>query len=230
MATSGTSTFTLDIADICEEAFERAGVEMRSGYDLKPARRSLDLMSLEWANRGLHLWTIEEGTQLLTANVATYSFPAGTIDFLDQMIRTDAGDTSKQADTSLIRISPPTYASIPNKLSTAKPLQIYIQRTTSPQYTLWPIPDDVQTYTLVYWRIKRIEDVGTAGTNTYDAPDRWWPALTAGLAYYVAMKKPAAEGRVQGLKAVYDEQFEFAAEEDRVKANFQVIPGGYGAF
>ena len=146
------------------------------------------------------------------------------------MIRTDAGDTSKQADTSLIRISPPTYASIPNKLSTAKPLQIYIQRTTSPQYTLWPIPDDVQTYTLVYWRIKRIEDVGTAGTNTYDAPDRWLPALTAGLAYYVAMKKPEAEGRVQGLKAVYDEQFAFAADEDRVKANFQVIPGGYGVF
>ena len=230
MATSGTSHFTLDIADICEEAFERAGVEMRSGYDLKTARRSLDLMSLEWANRGLHLWTIEEGTQLLTANVATYSFPAGTIDFLDQMIRTDAGDTSKQADTSLIRISPPTYASIPNKLSTAKPLQIYIQRTTSPQYTLWPIPDDVQTYTLVYWRIKRIEDVGTAGTNTYDAPDRWLPALTAGLAYYVAMKKPQAEGRVQGLKAVYDEQFAFAADEDRVKANLQVIPGGYGVF
>ena len=230
MATSGATSFNLDIAEICEEAFERAGVEMRSGYDLKTARRSLDLMSLEWANRGLHLWTIEEGTQLLTANVATYSFPAGTIDFLDQMIRTDAGDTSKQADTSLIRISPPTYASIPNKLSTAKPLQIYIQRTTSPQYTLWPIPDDVQTYTLVYWRIKRIEDVGTAGTNTYDAPDRWLPALTAGLAYYVAMKKPQAEGRVQGLKAVYDEQFAFAADEDRVKANFQVIPGGYGVF
>ena len=104
MATSGTSTFTLDIADICEEAFERAGVEMRSGYDLKTARRSLDLMSLEWANRGLNLWTIEEGTQLLTADVATYSFPAGTIDFLEQMIRTNAGNVSTQADTSLTKI------------------------------------------------------------------------------------------------------------------------------
>ena len=229
MATSGTSTFTLDIVDICEEAFERAGVEMRSGYDLKTARRSLDLMSLEWVNRGLNLWTIEEGTQLLTADVATYSFPAGTIDFLEQMIRTNAGNVSTQADTSLTRISPPAYASIPNKLSTAKPLQIYFQRTTSPQYTLWPVPDNTETYTLVYWRIKRIEDVGTAGTNTYDAPNRWLPALTAGLAYYVAMKKPQAEGRVQGLKAVYEEQFAFAAAEDRVKASFQVIPGGYGA-
>ena len=149
MATSGTTAFTLDISDICEEAYERAGVEMRGGYDLKTARRSLDLMSLEWINRGLNLWTIEEGSQALTAGTATYSFPSGTIDFLDQMIRTDAADTANQTDTSITRISPPTYAAIPNKLTQAKPLQIYFQRTTSPQYTLWPVPDDTETYTLV---------------------------------------------------------------------------------
>ena len=229
MATSGTSAFTLDISDVCEEAFERAGVEMRSGYDLKTARRSLDLMSLEWVNRGLNLWTIDEGTQALTAGTATYSFPSGTLDFLDQVIRINAGNTSTQADTTLTRISPPTYSSIPNKLDDGKPLQIYIQRTTSPQYTLWPVPDDAETYTLVYWRIKRVQDTGTAGSNNYDAPERWLPALTAGLAYYVAMKKPESQNRVQGLKAVYDEQFEYAAAEDRVKASFQVVPGGYGA-
>ena len=228
MATSGTSAFTLDISDICEEAYERAGVEMRGGYDLKTARRSLDLMSLEWINRGLNLWTIEEGSQALTAGTATYSFPSGTIDFLDQMIRTDAADTANQTDTSITRISPPTYAAIPNKLTQAKPLQIYFQRTTSPQYTLWPVPDDTETYTLVYWRIRRVQDAGTAGSNTYDAPDRWLPALTAGLAYYISMKKPEALNRVQGLKAIYDEQFAFCAAEDRVKASFQVVPGGYG--
>ena len=132
MATSGTSDFTLDIIDVCEEAYERAGLEMRGGYDLKTARRSLDLMSLEWINRGLNLWTIEEGTQTLTAGTATYSFPAGTIDFLEHHIRTDAGNTDTQADTSLVRVSPSTFQNIPNKLTQGKPLQIYIQRTTSP--------------------------------------------------------------------------------------------------
>ena len=120
MATSGTSAFTLDISDICEEAYERAGVEMRGGYDLKTARRSLDLMSLEWINRGLNLWTIEEGSQTLTAGTASYSFPSGTIDFLDQMIRTDDADADNQTDTSITRISPSTYAAIPNKLTQAR--------------------------------------------------------------------------------------------------------------
>jgi hypothetical protein len=228
MATSGTSDFTLDIVDICEEAYERAGLEMRSGYDLKTARRSLDLMSIEWINRGLNLWTIEEGTQSITAGTATYDFPPATIDFLDQMIRTDVGETNNQADTSVTRISPMSYAQLPNKLQEGKPLQIYIQRTTSPQYTLWPVPDDAQTYTLVFWRIRRIQDAGTAGTNTYDAPDRWLPALTAGLAYYVSMKRPETAQRTQLLKAVYDEQFGWAADEDRIKASIQLVPGGYG--
>ena len=227
MATSGTSDFTLDIIDICEEAYERAGLEMRGGYDLKTAHRSLDLMSLEWINRGLNLWTIEEGTQTLTAGTATYSFPAGTIDFLEHHIRTDAGDTNTQADTSLVRVSPSTFQNIPNKLTQGKPLQIYIQRTTSPQYTLWPVHDDAQTYTVVFLRIKRIQDVGTAGSNTYDAPDRWLPALTSGLAYYVAMKRPESSDRLGLLKQVYEEQFALCAAEDRVKAGVQLIPGGY---
>jgi len=227
MATSGTSDFTLDIADICEEAYERAGLEMRGGYDLKTARRSLDLMSLEWINRGLNLWTIEEGTQAITPGTATYNFPSGTIDLLEHHIRTNAGDVNTQSDSSLVRVSPSTYQNIPNKLSQGKPLQIYIQRTTAPHYTLWPVPDDAETYTLVFLRIKRIQDVGTAGSNTYDAPDRWLPALTSGLAYYVAMKRPEAQGRVGLLKQVYEEQFSLCAAEDRVKAGVQLIPGGY---
>jgi hypothetical protein len=228
MTTSGTSDFTLDIVDICEEAYERAGLEMRGGYDLKTARRSLDLMSLEWINRGLNLWTIEEGTQALTPGTATYNFPSGTIDLLEHHIRTNAGDVNTQSDSSLVRVSPSTYQNIPNKLSQGKPLQIYIQRTTAPHYTLWPVPDDAETYTLVFLRIKRIQDVGTAGSNTYDAPDRWLPALTSGLAYYVAMKRPEAQGRVGLLKEVYEEQFALCAAEDRVKAGVQLIPGGYG--
>ena len=184
-------------------------------------------MSLEWINRGLNLWTIEEGTQTLTAGTATYSFPSGTIDFIDQMIRTDAGDVNKQTDTSITRISPSTFASLPYKIQQAKHLQIYIQRTTSPQYTLWPVPDDTETYTLVYWRVKRIQDVGTRGSNNYDAPERWLPALTAGLAYYISMKRPESASRTQGLKQVYEEQLNYCAEEDRVKAGFQVVPGGY---
>lgn len=227
MATSGTSAFTLDIIDICEEAYERAGLEMRGGYDLKTARRSLDLMSLDWANRGLNLWTIAEGTQALTSGTATYSFPSGTIDFLEHHIRTDSGNVNTQSDSNLVRISPPTYQNIPNKLSQGKPLQIYIQRTTSPQYTLWPVPDGTETYTFVFLRIKRIQDVGTAGSNTYDAPDRWLPALTSGLAYYIAMKRPEAQGRINLLKEVYEEQFSLCAGEDRVKAGVQFIPGGY---
>lgn len=227
MTTSGTSDFTLDIVDICEEAYERAGLEMRGGYDLKTARRSLDLMSLEWINRGLNLWTIEEGTQAITPGTATYNFPSGTIDLLEHHIRTNAGDVNTQSDSSLVRVSPSTYQNIPNKLSQGKPLQIYIQRTTAPHYTLWPVPDDAETYTVVFLRIKRIQDVGTAGSNTYDAPDRWLPALASGLAYYVAMKRPEAQGRVGLLKEVYEEQFALCAAEDRVKAGVQLIPGGY---
>lgn len=227
MATSGTSDFTLDIIDICEEAYERAGMEMRGGYELKTARRSLDLMSLEWINRGVNLWTIEEGTLALTAGTATYGFPAGTIDFIEHHIRTNAGSTSNQSDSSLTRISPSTFANIPNKLTSGKPLQIYIQRTNSPQFTLWPVPDATQTYTLAFLRIKRIQDVGTKGTNNYDAPERWLPALTAGLAYYVSMKNVQTQERTPGLKQIYDEQFDFAAGEDRVKAGIRITPGGY---
>lgn len=221
MATSGTTTFTLDIAELAEEAFERAGSELRTGYDLRTARRSLNLMMLEWANRGLNLWQVEQGTTALSDGTATYSMPSGTVDFIEHVIRKGTG--SDQVDYNLTRISVSTYANRTNKNLEGRPTEIYIQRTTSPQFTLWPVPDS-DDYTLVYWRLKRIEDAGTPASNTMDAPERFLPALVAGLAYYIAMKKPGLEQRVPFLKGVYDEQFDLASQEDRDRSDFRIIP------
>jgi len=223
MATSGTATFNPDIAEICEEAFERCGLEMRSGYDLRTARRSLNIMSAEWSNRGLNLWTVAEGTLSITAGTATYTLPSDTIDLLEHVIRTGSGST--QSDQSLTRISGSTYATLTSKNSEGKPVQIYVDRQATPTVTLWPVPDSAATYTLVYWRIRRIEDVGTAASNTYDAPSRFIPPLVAGLAYQIALKRPEVDiNRVALLKAAYEEQFTLAADEDRSKASVQFVP------
>ena len=223
MATSGTATFNPDIAEICEEAFERCGLEMRSGYDLRTARRSLNIMSAEWSNRGLNLWTVAEGTLSITAGTATYTLPSDTIDLLEHVIRTGSGST--QSDQSLTRISGSTYATLTSKNSEGKPVQVYVDRQATPTVTLWPVPDSAATYTLVYWRIRRIEDVGTAASNTYDAPSRFIPPLVAGLAYQIALKRPEVDiNRVALLKAAYEEQFTLAADEDRSKASVQFVP------
>jgi len=225
MATSGTATFNLDINEVCEEAFERAGTELRSGYDLKTARRSLNLMSLEWINRGINLWTIEEGSVTLATDDGSYTLPADTIDLLEHVVRTNSG-TSNQSDFNLARISVTTYSQIPNKTSTGRPTQIYIDRQRdAPVVYLWPLPSS--TYNgdfLRYWRIRRIQDTGTLGSNNYDAPARFLPALTSGLAYYIAMKKPQLTDRLPVLKAIYEEQFELAASEDREKAPIAFVP------
>ena len=193
MTTSSTATFDLDLNEIVEEAFERAGSELRSGYDLKTARRSLNLLFAEWANRGINLWTIESGTQLLTSGTATYDLPVDTVDLIEHVIRTGSG--TSQIDVSISRISVATYAAIPSKTSTGKPVQIYIDRKSGatessgiqyPSVTLWPVPDDADTYTLVYWRLARMLDAGT-GVNTQDIPYRFLHALVAGLAYYLAL-------------------------------------------
>ena len=142
MATSGTATFNMDFTEIAEEAWERAGREMRSGYDLRPARRSMNLLTIEWQNRGINMWTIDDGTVSLVQSTATYTLPADTIDLLEQVIRTDAGDTSKQSDLNLSRISVSTYSSIPNKLSEGRPIQVYVDRgQATPSVTVWPVPD-----------------------------------------------------------------------------------------
>ena len=222
MTTSGTTAFNLDFSELAEEAWERAGREMRSGYDLRTARRSMNLLTIEWQNRGLNMWTFEQGTQLLTPGTATYTLPADTIDLLDHVIRTGSGTT--QADLAISRISVSTYATIPNKNNTGRPIQLYVQRLRdAPQVTVWPVPDTTQPYTLVYWRMRRIQDAGN-GLETPDVQFRFLPCLVAGLAYYIAMKDPALAERVPMLKAAYDEQFDLAAGEDREKASVRFVP------
>ena len=221
MATSGTTAFNMDFTEIAEEAWERAGREMRSGYDLRTARRSMNLMTIEWQNRGINLWTIDEGTVSLVSGTAQYTLPADTVDLLEQVIRTGSGST--QQDLTINRISVSTYASIPNKTTTGRPIQFWIERLVdAPRINVWPVPDS-NDYTFKYWRMRRIEDAG-AGVQTADMPFRFLPCLVAGLAYHIAMKVPELAQRVQMLKAAYEEEFDRAASEDRVKTNARFVP------
>jgi len=221
MATSGTTAFNMDFTEIAEEAWERAGREMRSGYDLRTARRSMNLMTIEWQNRGINLWTIDEGTVSLVSGTAQYTLPADTVDLLEQVIRTGSGST--QQDLTINRISVSTYASIPNKTTTGRPIQFWIERLVdAPKINVWPEPDS-NDYTFKYWRMRRIEDAG-AGVQTADMPFRFLPCLVAGLAYHIAMKVPELAQRVQMLKAAYEEEFDRAASEDRVKTNARFVP------
>jgi len=199
MATSGVANFNLDLAEVVEEAFERVGGELRTGYDLRTARRSLNLMFADWANRGLNMFTYEQGTQVLTPGVATYVLPTDTVDLLEHVIRTGAGNVSTQADLTITRISVSTYATIPNKLQQARPIQIFIERLNTPRFTVWPVPDDTQTYTLVYYRLRRIQNAGD-GVDTMDMPFRFLPCMVAGLAYHLALKIPGGGERLGILK------------------------------
>ncbi len=300
MSTTGSTAFNLEFTELAEEAWERAGREMRSGYDLRTARRSLNLMTIEWANRGLNMWTIETGTITLTQGLNTYALPTDTIDLLDHVIRTQPNVASTQADLSITRISVSTYATIPNKLVQGRPIQVWIQRlsgevgpttatlngaitatadsitlstvvglagsgyirvdsediyytyisgntlggvfrgqnnTTAaahttltavkvpqlPAVTVWPTPDGSQTYQFVYYRLRRVQDAGK-GVETADMNFRFLPAVTAGLAYYIAMKVPELMGRLDMLKAVYEEQYKLAAGEDHEKATLRLAP------
>jgi hypothetical protein len=223
MTTSGTAAFDLDVAELIEEAFERCGAELRTGYDLKTARRSLNLLTVEWANRGINLWTIEQGAVPLLPGVDTYNIPADTIDLLDHVIRT--GTLQNQSDITISRIAAPTYASIPNKNATGRPIQVWIQRLRdNPKITVWPKPDASQQYAFVYWRLRRIQDAGSGGTKTMDIPFRFLNCMVAGLAYYLAMKLPVDPGRRMELKADYEQQLQMASEEDREKAAIRLVP------
>jgi hypothetical protein len=240
MTTSGTASFNLDLAEIIEEAYERCGSELRSGYNFKTARRSLNLLFADWANRGINMFTIEQGSIALTPGTATYALPNDTVDLLEHVIRTQPGNAATQADLTITRISVSTYATIPNKLSQARPIQILVNRnsgasypvtspyspgaTANPSVTVWPVPDNAQPYTLVYWRLRRIQDAGVGGSPTMDVPFRFLPCLVAGLAYYLALKVPEAYQRLPDLKAMYDEAWEVAATEDREKAAVRFVP------
>lgn len=224
MSTSGTSSFTLDLTEIVEESFERCGAEARTGYDLKTARRSLNLMFADWASRGINLWTVEQGSIPLVQGTATYNLPDNTVDLLEHVIRTGAGNVSTQADLTITRISVSTYSSIPNKLTQARPIQVYIDRLSpTPTVTVWPIPDGSQSYTFIYWRLRRIQDAGN-GVNTMDVPFRFLPCMVAGLAYYLALKIPGAIDRLGVLKEQYDTAWQTAADEDRDKAAVRFVP------
>jgi len=231
MTVSGVATFDMNFTELAEEAFERAGREMRTGYDLRTARRSTNIMMAEWANRGINMWTIEQGSIPMNEGTATYNLPADTVDLMEHVIRTGAGNTSTQADLTITRISVSTYATIPNKLSQARPIQVYIDRKQAvPTITVWPIPDQGTTaspyYTFVYWRLRRMDNIDS-GSNTADVNFRFLPCLTAGLAYYVAMKIPEGAQRLDMLKTEYEYQWQLAASEDREKAADRFVPRQY---
>ena len=214
-----------DIPDLFEEAYQRAGLELRTGNDLRNARRSFNLLTMEWQNRGLNLWTIEAGTQALTSGTATYTLPTDTVDLVEHQIRTGTG--TSQTDTNLTRVSVSTYAQQSAKNSTGKPTQIFIQRLAgSTTVTLWPVPDSADTYTLSYFRIAGIDGVssGIDGTTTSFVPPRFVPCLVSGLAYYIAMKRPEVANRVAPLKQEYEFQFELAAGEDTESASARFVP------
>jgi hypothetical protein len=230
MTTSGTTTFNLDLNNLIEEAFERCGAELRTGYDMRTARRSLNLLTIEWANKGINLWTIEQGSIPMVQGTVTYDLPVDTIDLLDHVIRTQSG--INQTDINITRISVDTYSTIPNKLTQGRPIQVWINRQSGateptgvnyPQINVWPCPDQSNYYTFVYWRLRRIQDAGN-GVNTQDIPFRMLPCMVAGLAYYLALKIPDALDRVPMLKAMYDEQWQLAADEDREKASLRLAP------
>jgi hypothetical protein len=231
MTTSGTQAFNLDLNQLVEEAFERCGAELRTGYDFRTARRSLNLLTIEWANRGINLWTIEEGSIPMVQGQIAYNLPVDTIDLLDSVIRTSSG--IGQTDINISRISVSTYATIPNKNAQGRPIQVWIDRQSGatepgtgvnfPQIYVWPAPDQSNFYTYVYYRLKRIQDAGN-GINTQDIPFRMLPCLVAGLAYYLSMKIPEALPRLEMLKMAYEEQWAMASTEDREKAPLRLAP------
>lgn len=225
MATSGTTTFQPDVSEYIEEAFDRCGIEARTGYDARSARRSLNLMLLEWANKGVNFWTVEEITLSLVAGTDEYALAADTVDILDMVVRDLAGaGTESQKDYPVTRMSRQNYLSLPNKLAEGRPQWFYIERTITPALKLWRVPDT--TYQVVYHRMRRIQDA-TYSSNTLDVPFRFYPALAAGLAYYMSIKR--APDRTVLLKGLYDEQWLLATQEDRDRAAFKITPSrAYG--
>ena len=214
MTTSSSTNFELDVAEYIEEAFERCGLELRTGYDLQTAKRSMNIMLAEWANRGLNQWTIEQRTQALTADDSDYSLGTDVIDILSAVVRRSG------TDFSMTRVSRDTYLAIPTKTTTGRPTQFFLDRQITPNLKIWPAPEN-STDVIHYDALTRIQDADGA-TNTMEIPFRFYPCLTAGLAYYISMKK--APDRIQLLKTVYEEEFERAMGEDRDRSSFTVTP------
>lgn len=214
MTTSGSRDFNLDVAEAIEEAYERIGLEMRTGYDAKTARRSMNLMFAEWANRGLNLWTVTQGTTTVTQGTSQYTLASDVVDILDMTLRRDG------TDYEMDRISRSDYLDFPNKTDQGRPSQFYFDRQIAPVINLWQTPDN-STDQLVYYYVRRIEDVDTL-TNTTGIPFRFYPCMVAGLAYYLAVKR--APDRVQMMKSIYEEEFQRAANEDEDRVPLTMRP------
>jgi len=238
--TTSTTSFNPEVNDLFEEAFERCGVEMRTGYHFRTARRSLNFLITEWANRGINLWTIEQGQIPLVQGQYIYDLPLDTVDLIEHVIRTNPGQIGNQTDINISRISVSTYSTIPNKLTQGRPIQVWVNRQSGqttdllgatpkyPQINVWPSPDQGTLaspyYYFVYWRLKRIYDAGT-GTNVEDIPFRFQNCMVAGLAYMLATKlQDVPLDRIALLKAQYDEAWDFASAEDREKAPDRFVP------
>lgn len=243
MTTSGLTSFNLDLSELVEEAFERCGRELRTGYDLRTARRSLNLLTIEWANRGINLWTIEQGSIPMVTGQSTYDLPIDTIDLLDTVIRTGTGQN--QIDINISRISESTYSTIPTKNAQGRPIQVWVNRQSGAQYpaggqpagtdpatginypkvVVWPTPNAPgNQYTFVYWRMRRIQNAGN-GVTTQDIPFRFLNCMVAGLAFNLSVKlADVSPDRVLFLKQEYEQQFKLAADEDREKASVRFVP------
>ena len=225
MATSGTTAFTLDLADIMEEAYDLCGSELRSGYDYKGAKRALNLIFLEWQNKGLNLWTVEQGSATLVAGTSSYTAESSALDIVDVSIRTNAGNVDDQFDQRLNRISRTEYNHQASKLTQSKPTQFYVDKDNDAvKIVLWATPDSAETYTLIYDYVKRIEDVGTVANNNADVPTRYLPCLTYALAYNLACKSPEAIQRVPMIRQRYMELWDEVSEADREKAAVKFVP------
>jgi hypothetical protein len=214
MATSGSRDFNLDVGEIIEEAFERCGLEVRTGYDARTARRSLNLMFAEWANRGINMWTVEQGTITLTQGQAQETLLPDVVDVLEIVLR--RGNTDYEVE----RISRGDYVTLPNKTTQGRPSQFWFNRQISPVINLWAVPEN-STDQIIYYYVQRIEDADTL-VNTTDMPFRFYPCMVAGLAYYLAMKR--APDRIQLLKSVYEEEFQRAADEDEDRVPLKLQP------
>jgi len=214
MALSGSTDFELDVADYIEEAFERCGLEVRTGYDLKTAKRSLNLMLAEWANRGLNQWTIEQRSFTVTQGSGEIALGSDVIDILSVVVRRSS------TDFAIDRLSRDEFLNIPNKTTQGRPTQFFLDRQITPNLKIWPVPEN-SSDVVIYDALTRMQDADTQ-TNTMEVPFRFYPCLAAGLAYYIAMKR--APQRLQLLKAVYEEEFERAMTEDRDRASFNVVP------
>lgn len=222
-----------DLTEMIEEASERAGLEIRTGYQLRTARRSLNILLNEWANRGYNMYEVRQDTIPLITGQVDYTLPADVIDVLEHVVRQYPDQAAQQIDLQISRISLPTYATIPNKLTTGRPIQIYFDRLTpNPVARIWPAPNQ-SGYFLNYWYLARSVAVGTSGLNdmTNIIPFRFVPALIAGLAYYIALKNPEAMNRIDMLKGLYEESWDQATREDREKSPLRLVPQiglGYG--